>query len=173
MFSLRAKVVYPGHGVAEISRIVERTVGTSTVSFYELKFLNKDATVLVPMNNASSVGIRNLSSTQNIECALRVLTEPARFTRNHEFSASNWNKRNKDYQTKIRTGDLMSLSQIYRDLKFIETQKELSFGEKTLLQEIEKLLVEEISLVQKSQPDKAVEQLRSLCSRTRTLCKEL
>ena len=46
MFSLDEKVVYPGHGVAKINRIIDKKVGSSSMSFIELKFLNNDGTHL-------------------------------------------------------------------------------------------------------------------------------
>ena len=59
-FCVNEKVVYPGHGVAQINRIVEKQVAGNRASFFELKFLNKDMTILVPTHNLSSVGIRRL-----------------------------------------------------------------------------------------------------------------
>jgi len=162
-FSLNDKVVYPGHGVAYISKVIEQTVGGSKASFYELSFLNKDATVFVPVTNAGAVGLRSLSSSENIENALQVIAQPARKLHHYEFSASSWNKRNKQYQIKLRRGSLLELSEIYRDLRFIETQKELSFGEKKLLSKAEALLVEEIALVSERNEENTVERLRSLC----------
>lgn len=161
MFRLQEKVVYPGHGVAYIHDIVEKKVAGAPVTFYELKFLHKDMTVLVPTQNAEIAGIRPLSSAAVISEALKVIAEPARKINHYEFTASNWNKRNKEYQAKLRTGRLRDLSEIYRDLCYIATQKELSFGEKTLLQHIESLLVEEIALVRQLDEEKAVEELRS------------
>lgn len=162
-FSLHDKVVYPGHGVARISKMVEQSVGGSKVHFFELSFLNKEATVFVPVNNAISVGLRSLSSSEKIADALEVIAQPARKLHHYEFSASSWNKRNKQYQLKLRRGSLIELSEIYRDLRFIETQKELSFGEKKLLSKAEALLVEEIAIVQERDEEKTIESLRSLC----------
>lgn len=163
IFSLYEKVVYPGHGVAYINRIIEKSVGNNKFSFYELTFINKHATVLVPINNATNeIGIRELSSCERVAEALEVIAEPARKLNHYEFSASSWNKRNKLYQLKLRRGSILELSEIYRDLRFIETQKELSFGEKKLLSKAEALLVEEIALVQSSDEKKTIECLRSL-----------
>ncbi len=164
MFLLYEKVVYAGHGVAQITRIIEKVVGGYKKSYYELRFLNKDMTVLVPIENIETVPIRPLSSPENVSTALQVLAQPARKLNAYEFTASSWNKRNKEYQTKLRAGGLRELSEIYRDLKCIELQKELSFGEKSLLGQIETLLVEEISLVEKVEHEVALGQLRSLCS---------
>lgn len=167
MFSINDKVVYPGHGVARINRIVEITVSSAQTTCYELVFLHKDATILVPIKNAETVGIRPLSSHDNINDVFNLLAIPARKLNSYEFTASSWNKRNKEYQRKLRQGGLKELSEIYRDLRYIETQKELSFGEKNLLQQTETLLVEEISLIQKSEQERTIEQLRTLCLITR------
>lgn len=167
MFKLNEKVVYPGHGVAKISRIVEKRVGGNVTCFFELEFLNKEMTILVPMHSMTSVGIRKLSSHDNINAMFKLLSEPA-VKLNYELTASNWNKRNKEYQCKIRTGNIDEICKIYRDLKHIATFKELSFGEKTLLSQTESLLVEEISLVTHMPTDKAIERLRSLFKQAET-----
>lgn len=164
MFALYEKVIYPGHGVALIQRIVEKDIVGKKVAFYELTFLNKDMTVLVPIDNAQNVGLRHLSSQENITDIFKIFLKPARKITHHEFTASSWNKRNKDYQVKLRNGQFQELLEIYRDLRFIETQKELSFGEKNLLQKTEMLLVEEIALVLKVDTIRALEELRSLCA---------
>jgi CarD family transcriptional regulator len=147
--------------VAVVSQAIEKNVAGQKVSFFELAFLNKDMTILVPMNGLNSTGIRRLSSTQNVDDVLRMLTQPTSKDF-QELVASNWNKRNKEYQCKLRTGSLYEIGYVYRDLKYIATKKELSFGEKNLLQQTEALLAQEISLVKKMNEDKAVEQLRSL-----------
>jgi len=161
MFSLKEKVVYPGHGVAEVTRILEKRVGTSKAHFFELKFLNNDMTILVPVENAIIVGIRPLSSSKNIHLIFAMLAEPFQNKR-HELPAINWSKRSKDYQGRLRTGDLREICAIYRDLKQISARKELSFGERNLLQKTESLLVEEISIVENIGHDQAVQQVRSL-----------
>lgn len=164
MFCLNEKVVYPGHGVAKINRLIKKIVAGQEALFYELTFLNKEVTVLVPTDNAESVGIRALCSAEQIDDCFKIFATPARKINNYEFTASNWNKRNKEYQNKLRSGNLKDLLEIYRDLRFISTQKELSFGEKNLLAQTEILLSEEISLVQRLGQEQAIEQLRSLCT---------
>ncbi len=159
-FCLHEKVVYPGHGVAQISRIVEKLVAGHQTCFFELKFLNKDMTILVPTQNLSSVGIRRLCSTEHISDIFKTLSAPS--ARLSYDTVSNWNKRNKDYQCKLRTGDLQEICKIYRDLKNMSGYKELSFGEKALLHQTEMLLAQEISLVRNMNEEKAVEHLRSL-----------
>lgn len=117
-------------------------------------------TVLVPVDNLISAGIRKLSSEQKIHDIFSMLAQPTKKDI-HELTSSNWNKRNKEYQFKLRTGELDEIGNVYRDLRYIATQKELSFGEKALLQQTENLLAQEISLVTHMNEDKTIECLRS------------
>ena len=161
MFDLNDKVVYPGHGVATITRIFERRIGEQVTVLYELKFVNKDMMIMVPKDRCEEVGIRSLSSEEIIEEVYGLLTTPSERFKNYDSTAVNWNKRHKEYQNKLRKGSLKEISEIYKDLKTIAKHKELSFGEKTLLTKTEGLLAEEISAAQKLDEDKAIEQLRS------------
>jgi len=161
MFSLGQKVVYPGQGVAKVSRIFERKFGEEISTFCELSFLNKDMTIMVPMDRTSEVGVRPLSSSEHIANMLETFITTTRKIDQHELTASNWNRRNKEYQNKLRAGSLRDISEIYRDLKYISHYKELSFGEKNLLSKTESLLVEEISASEEVEENKAIERLRS------------
>lgn len=162
MFSLHEKVVYPGHGVAKVNRIIERTIAGKKTNFFELTFLNKEMTILVPVSNIVNVGIRRLSSQKSIADLLDAIAQPCNTP--HEQTMINWNKRHKGYLEIIRKGNLTQISVIYRDLKHIEMHKELSFGEKNLLTQTEDLLVQEIALVSNLTTQAATEQLRALVS---------
>lgn len=161
-FSLNDKVVYPGHGVALICKVFSRNVATQEIRFFELQFQNKDMTIMVPSDKLEEVGVRPLSSVSKINTMLATIADPSERTKAFEPTATNWNRRKKEYQNKLRTGSLEDISEIYRDLKHISRFKELSFGEKNLLLKTEALLVEEISAANKVDEDKAVERLRSL-----------
>lgn len=166
MFEQNERVVYPGHGVAFINRIIEKKVGTEKAFFYELKFLNKDMTILVPVSNVEAVGIRKISSLERINAVFKVLTEPTLRQSHHpETIATNWNKRNKEYQCKIRSGDLKDICEIYRDLKRTEEWKELTYGEKNMLSQTEALLAQEIALVKNVGEEKAADELRLYVSK--------
>ena len=165
MFARNDKVVYPGHGVAIINCIIEKKIAGRSLQFFELRFLNKDMTILVPTENATSVGIRPLSSAEYIKDIFKILAQPV-VVKQLDAVVSNWNKRNKEYQGKLRSGNLLELCAIYRDLKHIETNKELSFGEKSLLQQTENLLIEEIAIVTKVEVSDAAKQLKDLVNYT-------
>ncbi len=161
-FSLNDKVVYPGHGVALICKVFSRNVASQTITFFELQFQNKDMTIMVPQDKLEEVGVRPLSSSSKISSMLETIAKPAVRTKNFETYATNWNRRKKEYQSKLRTGSLEDISEIYRDLKYISKFKELSFGEKSLLLKTESLLAEEISAAEQVDEDKAIERLRSI-----------
>lgn len=158
MFLLNEKVVYPGHGVARISQIMQKNVGGTIITFYELTLLNKNMTALIPVDRLIEVGIRKISSCERVEGILALLSEP--HTTSHAQVMPNWSKKSKVYLGGLRTGDLEEIGKIYRELIFISTHKELSFGEKNLLQKTEDLLVEEIAAVNGTPEESAREQLR-------------
>jgi CarD family transcriptional regulator len=117
-------------------------------------------TILIPVTDQTPSSIRPLSSSEKIKTVFDFLSQPAKKVPAPEY-CTNWKQRNKEYQTKLRKGDLRDISEIYRELKWIEQFKELSFCEKSLLQQTEMLLAEEIALVTKLAEEKTVEQLRS------------
>ena len=158
MFLVNEKVVYPGYGVAFISKLVKRLISGKQTSFYELKFFNKDMAVLVPEDSLEAVGIRRLSSDEDLESMFKVLSEPVARV-DHEVGLNNWNRRNKKYQLNLRSGDLIKICQIYKDLQVISQTKELSFGERNLKSKIEQLLIEEISVVKNIDREKALKYL--------------
>lgn len=162
MFKQNEKVVYPGHGIALVNRLIKKKINNTTTSFYELKFIDKDMTILVPTNNALAIGIRSITPADNLTTIFELLAEPPRKIRTQDMTPSSWTKRNKDYQNKIRTGKLEDISAIYRDLKHIELQKELSYGEKTMLNKTESLLTQEIAVSQELGEEKVLENIRSV-----------
>lgn len=162
MFKLKDKVVYPGHGVAIVDEIIEKNVGGKPVHFMKLVFLFKDMNILVPTYNMSNVGIRNPSDEETIEQAFGELNKkPEKKLESVDFTPSGWNKRHKEYQFKIQSGRLLDIAKVYRDLMYIAQQKELSFGERTLLGLLEDLMVQEIQVGRDVGRDAAMQELRS------------
>ena len=145
MFKLDERVVYPGYGVAKINRLIKRKIAGNHSQFFELNLLKKDMTVFIPVKNIAAIGIRKLSDLGAVAKVWNLLAEPVSEIHGDAF-LTNWNKRNKEYQEKLRNGNIVELTMIYRDLKIVGMRKELSFSERALLQQTEALLVEEIAL---------------------------
>lgn len=162
MFDINEKVVYPGHGVAKVEEVVEKIVAGNNIKFFKLRFLYKDMTVLVPVNNACHMAIRRLCGEDQVKKVLNELSKtPERKLENLDFTPSGWNKRNKDYQLKIQGGALIDLAKIYRELMFVAKQKELSFGERNLMQLTEDLIAQEVEVVMDNDRDSVLRQIRS------------
>ena len=161
MFELKDKVVYPGHGVAVIDDIIEKIVSGTSIKFFKLNFLYKDMTILLPINNLKYSGARYVGDKKAVENAIKELYKlPEKKMAYFDFTPSGWNKRNKDYQNKIQSGELVEIAQIYRDLMFIAQHKELSFGEKKILQVVEELFIQEIQLITQQERSVVLEDLK-------------
>lgn len=162
MFKLNDKVVYPGHGVAVVEEIVEKQVAGKAISFMKLVFLFKDMTILVPTYNVEAIGIRKPSSQEVIDLVMDELRKkPERRLESIDFTPSGWNRRNKDYQARIQSGKLLDIAKIYRDLMYVAQQKDLSFGERTLLQITEELISQEMQVVKNSEREFVIQELRT------------
>jgi len=170
MFSLNEKVVYPGYGVARVSRIVEKSVGGQKITFYEFVVLNNNMTVMIPIDRLHEVGIRKVSM-QHIDSLFVLLERPFK-KKISEIPTANWTKKSRVYWGGLRTGDLNSVCRIYQELMYISTEKELSYSEKKLLQSTENLLVEEILAATEMNECQAREKLRLITKKSTRKFKE-
>ncbi len=157
LFDVNDFVVYPGHGVAKINRVVEKSVGKDLLAFFELLVLKKGITALVPAGNFDAVGIRPVSNKAAIKKMLQLLAEP---TKPVVVVGTSWGRRNREYTSRIARGDLLDLAQIYRDLRNASKYKELSFGEKAYVLQVEALLIEEVCIVERCSVSDAIAMLR-------------
>lgn len=160
MYNVNDKVVYPGHGVAIINKLIEKQVASQTIQFFELSFLSKEITVMVPVSNLTTLGLRPLATQKEIKTLLEDFCMEQKKVLSNDTAVNSWNKRNKNFQAKLKTGFLKDLASIYLELKNISNYKELSFGERSVLQQTERLLAEEISIVMNIS---AIEAAETLC----------
>ena len=139
MFNIGEYAVCPGHGVGQIVDIEERVMGEETLSFYIIKVIANGMTVMVPTNSEN--GIRQLVENSQIEEVFELLN-------NHDVKVDNstWNRRHRDYMAKVKTGSLLEIADVLRSLFLLKNKKNLSFGEKKMLEQCRDLLVQEIAL---------------------------
>lgn len=148
-FRVGEKAVYPGYGVAEITGVEDREIAGTSQRFYVLRVLGKDMTLMVPMSNAASVGLRSIIDEVEVEAVYAVLRK-----RGEKISTATWNRRYREYMEKIRSGSLVEISSVLRDLSLLRADKELSYGERNMLETARALVVQELALArQKSEPD--------------------
>ncbi len=141
-FSVGEKAVYPGHGVAELVGLEEQEISGHALVFYVLRVLENNMTVRVPKPKAAAVGLRRLVEAPEVAQVYEVLRH-----RGDKISTATWNRRYREYMEKIKTGSLVEIATVLRDLCLLRSDKELSFGERKMLDTARSLLVQELALV--------------------------
>lgn len=140
-FKIGEKVVYPAHGVAEVDKIEKRTIGGLEQSFYVLRMLDSGMTLMVPIANEEQVGMRAIVPESDADKVFDVLRKREKIT-----DSTTWNRRHREYMEKIKTGSVFEVAKVLRDLYVLKGDKELSFGERKMLDTARSLLMLEISI---------------------------
>lgn len=144
MFSAGDQVVYPLYGAALVQAVEHRALDGSSRDYYDLQLLLSHMTVSLPVANVEAVGLRPLSSPQQLEQVKAVLQQaPAKLS----YKDVAWNKRQQLYMQLLKQGDLEQVAHLYRLFKFLEAGKRLSVGEKRLLNITKTIMVSEIMLI--------------------------
>jgi CarD family transcriptional regulator len=151
--------VYPAHGVAEVMGIEVREIASSKQTFYILKILDNGMKVMIPTRNASAVGLRELIREDEVEEVFEILK-----SREIAVEGQTWNRRYREYMEKIKTGSVFEIAEVLRDLQRLKSDKELSFGERKMLDTARTLLVKEIAVATKSNEVHIEEKLNNIFS---------
>jgi CarD family transcriptional regulator len=157
MFQIGAKAVYPAHGVGVIESIQEREVAGFLQSFYIMRLIDTDMIIMIPTSNAKNIGLRTVIDGQAVAEIFEILRE-----RPTRLNQQTWNRRYRDYMDKIKTGSLFRVAEVLRDLTLLKLEKELSFGERKMLDTAKNLLVKELSLVNNKEEVEIEAQLEEL-----------
>jgi CarD family transcriptional regulator len=143
-------IVYPSHGVGLITAIEEQEVAGYKLELFVISFEQDKLTLRVPVAKIASVGMRKLSAPETIEKALKTVQGRARVKR------TMWSRRAQEYEAKINSGDLISISEVVRDLYRAENQPEQSYSERQLYEAALDRMAREISAVNKISSTEAV-----------------
>ncbi len=136
--------VYPAHGVGVIEAIESQTVAGIDQAFYVMKILDNDMKIMIPTASSDNVGLRAIISKKEVEAVLEILRD-----RDSEIGSQTWNRRYRDYMEKIKTGSIHEVAAVLRDLYLLSVDKDLSYGERKMMDTAKNLLVTEISLARK------------------------
>lgn len=145
MFTTDDLVVYPAQGVGKIECIDKQTVGGVACDFYIVRIITNNVTLMVPVANAVNVGLRSLikaDEAQEILDALAADPSAAQI-----YTGQNWNRRYREYSEKLKSSKLTDVALVLRELMLIGRTKELSFGERRLLEQALVLVVSEVAMV--------------------------
>src|SRR5215471_12525616 len=138
LFDIGDKVVYPHHGAGTVvSKDVKIVLGQER-EYLTIKILHNDMTVNVPTDNAEKVGLRWVIDQEMVEVVNKVLLGGS------TEMPKNWNRRFKHNRDKMKTGDILELAEVVRNLALRDREKGLSTGEKQMFVKAKKILASEL-----------------------------
>jgi CarD family transcriptional regulator len=156
-FKVGDKAVYPAQGVAEVIRIEEKDIAGSRQQFYVLRILDTDRKIMVPVANAGAVGLREVITELEIREIFDILRE-----RTLGFDNQTWNRRYRGFMDKIKTGSIYDVAEVLRDLYRLKTDKQLSFGERRMLDTARTLIVKEIAIARKQTEEQVKTEIEAI-----------
>lgn len=158
MFKIGEMAVYPSQGVGKIEAIESKEFSGERHDFYVLRIVDSDMTIMVPVGNANQVGLRNLINKDSVASVYDLLEEKEELC----GSVASWSRRQREYNEKIRSGDLFEVASVLRELYQIKGSKELSYGEKKVLELARKLLVKELALAAGTKEETVFERVEKI-----------
>jgi CarD family transcriptional regulator len=140
-FQVGDMAVHPAHGVGEVTGIEKRDLGGSATLFYILKIIDSGLKVMIPVGATAQAGIRRVMSTNEADNVMRILRAPE-----VAVDVQPWNRRFRAYTEMLKSGSPYEIAKVLRDMHRLKFDKDLSFGERRLLDQAKNLLVKELAL---------------------------
>ena len=147
-------VVYPAHGVGVVQGIETENIAGTELKVLVILFEKDKMVVRLPLNSSMAKKVRSLCSKEEMEKAIETLRTPSKVKK------MMWSRRAQEYEAKINSGDLMSITQVVRDLHRTATQPEHSYSERQIYQEAMDRLMQEYAAVEQIDEDKAMAKLK-------------
>jgi CarD family transcriptional regulator len=129
---------------------------TEGSGFVVLRILDNGMQIMIPARNLKEVGLRRLISKKEVTILYEQLRQPPIIV-----EASNWNRRHRHYLDKLKTGSISDVCDVLRELMTMRGEKELSFGERKLLDTARALLIKEVAMVTRRNEDRVSQELDS------------
>ena len=153
LYKVGDKVVYPHHGAGSIVKKEQREVLGEKREYLTIKIDHNEMTVNVPTENADKVGLRRVIGEKEVEVVLKALTGGS------TEMPKNWNRRFKHNRDKMKTGDILELAEVVRNLSLRDHEKGLSTGEKQMFVKAKKILASELRYAKGMDEEEAAEWL--------------
>lgn len=156
-FKIGEKAVYPAHGVGVVTGIEAKEIAGTKRTFYILRILENGMKIMIPTDNVEQVGLREIMSEEQVGEVYDILKE-----RDVPVDKQTWNRRYREYNEKIKTGSPYEIAEVLRDLYLLKFDKDLSFGERKMLDTARSLLIKELSLARGKDEDAIEEEIRNI-----------
>lgn len=156
-FKVGDNAVYPGHGVGVVTAIETKEIFGKKQTFYSIKILDNGMKIMVPKENVESVGLRAIISKKEANEVFKILRK-----KNIKIDNQTWNRRYREYMEKIKTGSIYEIAEVLRDLFLLKVDKELSFGERKMLDTARSLLIKELALAKRINEKKVEDEVKDI-----------
>lgn len=141
IFQTGDTVVYPGHGLGQVTGFEEQEVAGFKLELLVLSLDSGKVTVRIPLAKAKNSGLRKLSELAVVDQAIQILSGKARAKRGM------WSRRAADFQERIGTGQLISIAEVLRDLNRGPQQEEASYSERQIFESAIDFMIKEVAAV--------------------------
>ncbi len=158
-FKIGDVVVYPKHGVGEITDIENMEVSNIKTNFYVVKMEQSKLVIRVPLDKKNEVGLRKISSKKIIEEVYSTLKLKPKIRR------IMWSRRAQEYEAKIFSGDPIKISEVVRDLFRKSSQAEQSYSERQMFQVAIERLAREVAAVEKTDYFQSTEKIENILNK--------
>jgi len=155
-YSIGDHIVYPSHGVGEVTSIQKYEIAEEELEMYNVIFEKEKMTLKIPTEKAKEIGIRKVSSKARLKKTLEILNGKAKIRR------TMWSRRAQEYESKINSGNLNELTEVVRDLFRNSSQPEQSYSERQLYESARNRLAREVAVVEQTDDEKAVEKIEAI-----------
>jgi CarD family transcriptional regulator len=126
-------------------------------TFYVLQILDSGMKIMVPTGNVNAVGLREVISDSEVDDVYEILKQ-----RDVHIDNQTWNRRYREYMDKIKTGSVYEIAEVLRDLSILKFKKELSFGERKMLDTAKSLLVKELAICEGREEEEIEEEISEI-----------
>ena len=139
-YKLKDYVVYPKHGVGQITEFKKINIGGIDVEVYILKFEKDKANGMVPVNKQSN--LRPLATVNQVNKCISILKSKPKVKR------SMWSRRAQEYEAKISSGKIYDLAEVVRDLnKGDDLMVDQSYSERQLFEKAYERILSEFQII--------------------------
>ena len=150
-FDVGQKVVYPNHGVSIVEEISSSEIDGTAQVLYHLRLLSNNSKVMVPKDNLELVGLRPLGDTEDISTLFGILED------GNIDTYKDWKGRYKQNLDKMKTGRLIEVAEVLKNLSLVSQKKSLSFREKKMYERAKYFIVSEVAHVKDIDEEEATE----------------
>ena len=155
-FKIGDTVVYPKHGVGEVSKIETLEVSSIKTNFYVVKMEQSKLVIRVPLDKKDEVGLRKISTKKVVEDVYSTLKLKPKIRR------IMWSRRAQEYDAKIFSGDPVKIAEVVRDLFRKNSQSEQSYSERQMFQVAIERLAREVAAVEKTDYFQSTEKIENI-----------